>query len=247
VGAVADVPDVQGLALGRNTDGRLELVATVNPTGGSPGSDGEVWHRSEQTVGSWSRWARLDMPIKAHFGGPAMAANRDGRLEVAAASDGLVHAWQTAPNSDQWQHQSLDPPPDMQPLPGISPALAQNRDGRLEVFMLAGWGTPGESFPPTRAPLWHAWQQRQGGWSPWHSLDSPNQSGFAGRPVVAQNRDGRLEVFMGADGVVWHIWQQPQQGRWSPWEPLEHPDQDVRQPVVARDRDGRLECPIPEL
>ena len=226
------MPDLQGIAMGRNTDGRLELVATVNPEGMSPGSDGAVWRRWERPVGGWSRWARLDMPILTGFGGPAMAANRDGRLEVVATSDQLLHAWQTAPNGDEWQHQSLAPPPDMRPLQ-VSPALAQNRDGRLEVFMLAGQSL-------FKGPLWHAWQEPQGDWSPWHSLESPNQSGLGGQPVVARNRDGRLEVFVASDGVVWHIWQQPD-GRWSPWQPLEHPDQQVWRPVVARNRDGRLE------
>ena len=210
------MPNLQGIALGRNTVGRLELVATVNPTDMSPGSDtAAVWHRWERTVGGWSPWARLDMPILTGFGGPAMAANKDGRLEIAATSDELIHASQTAPNGDQWQHQSLDPPPNMRPMQ-VSPALAQNRDGRLEVFMLAG-----QSNPPTSGPLWHAWQQPQGGWSPWEPLESSKQWGLGGRPVVARNRDGRLEVFMAADGAVWHIWQQPQGGGWSPWHSLE--------------------------
>jgi hypothetical protein len=227
------MPNLQGIALGRNTDGRLELVATVNPEDLSPGADGAVWRRGERTVGGWSRWARLDMPIITGFGGPAMAANKDGRLEIAATSDELIHAWQTAPNGDQWQHQSLDPPPDMRPLQA-SPALAQNRDGRVDVFMLAG-----ESL--FSGPLWHASQQPQGGWSPWAPLESSKQWSVSERPVVARNRDGRLEVFMGADGAVWHIWQQPD-GHWSPWHSLEHPDQaSVWRPVVARNRDGRLE------
>jgi hypothetical protein len=171
------------------------------------------------------------MPIITGFGGPAMAANRDGRLEIAATSYELLHAWQTAPNGDQWQHQTLGPPPDMRPLQ-VSPALAQNREGRLEVFMLAG-----ES--DSSGLLWHASQQPQGGWSSWAPLGSSNQWDIQ-EPVVARNRDGRLEVFM-ADGAVWHIWQK-RDGRWSHWDSLEHPDHaSVGRPVVARNHDGRLE------
>jgi hypothetical protein len=226
------MPNLQGIALGRNTDGRLELVATVNPTDSSPGADGAVWHRWERTVGGWSPWARLDMPILTGFGGPAMAANGDGCLEIAATSDELIHALQTAPNGDQWQHQPLNPPPDMRPLQ-VSPALAQNRDGRLKVFMLAGQSL-------FSGPLWHASQQPQGGWSSWAPLESSKQWGLR-EPVVAQNRDGRLEVFtQGSDHAVWHIWQQPQ-GGWSPWHSLEGQQLlSSFELAVAAHADGRL-------
>lgn len=229
--------DLQGIALGQNQNGRLELVATI-ATGLSPGSPGAVWRLQQlaEDDSAWTpHWRSLEVPITTGFGGPAMAANSDGRLEIAAASDGeLLHAWQTAPNGDRWRHHSLGQPSGLRTLQE-SPALAQNRDGRLEVFMLVGEGIFSGS-------LWHAWQRTQGGWSPWAPLESPNHSGLGKPPVVAGNRDGRLEVFAEADGAVWHIWQRTQ-GGWSPWHSLESPNQvSVRRPVVARNRDGRLEA-----
>jgi len=92
------MPDLQGIALGRNLDGRLELVATTNDTDLSPGGPGSVWHRSQLREGGWSgAWRSLDIPIGWGWGGPAIARNKDGRLEVAVTSLGeLLHGWQTA-------------------------------------------------------------------------------------------------------------------------------------------------------
>jgi choline dehydrogenase-like flavoprotein len=55
-------------------------------------------------------------------------------------------------------------------------------------------------------------------WSAWNSFGAEIQ----GRPVVCQQQSGLLEVFaVGPDGLLGHIWQQPDpQGAvsWSPWD-----------------------------
>jgi choline dehydrogenase-like flavoprotein len=89
--------------------------------------------------------------------------------------------------------------------------VAQNADGRLEVFA----GRPD-------GRLGHVWQLDPGGrrgWSGWEDL-GPLTSGT---PTVVQNADGRLEVFAGRpDGRLGHVWQLDPGGRrgWSDWEDL---------------------------
>jgi hypothetical protein len=68
------MPVAEGIALGRNQNGRLELVITVEDTG-SADSDGAVWHLREDH--EWSpQWRSLDMPLEPVLaGGPAIARN----------------------------------------------------------------------------------------------------------------------------------------------------------------------------
>jgi ligand-binding sensor domain-containing protein/signal transduction histidine kinase len=62
---------------------------------------------------------------------------------------------------------------------------------------------------------------------------------LTGNPVVAQNSDGRLEVFrVDAEGELYHKWQKEAGGDWSPWVSLGGwLMQDIS---VARESDGRL-------
>ncbi|SCZ61353.1 hypothetical protein SAMN02982990_01700, partial [Photorhabdus luminescens] len=61
---------------------------------------------------------------------PAVSRNLDGRLEVfvRGADNALWHIWQTAPNSDWSNWQSLGN------TITSNPAVYANADGRLEVF-----------------------------------------------------------------------------------------------------------------
>jgi hypothetical protein len=180
-------------------------------------------------------------------GGLAIARNKNKRLEVAVTTaDALLHGWQTEPNGDEWQHDSLGQPD--QVMTRVSPALAENKDDRIEAFVLAS-----PNFPPPVAEG-YLWTIRQdptapGGWSPWLPLDSPATS-IRHRPTVALNRDGRLEVFVQGDsvesghpGTVWTTRQDPTAPEgWSAWAELESPQVALTgQPVVARNKDGRLE------
>src|SRR5436309_2547693 len=62
------------------------------------------------------------------------------------------------------------------------------------------------------------------------------------RPDVAQNTDGRLEVFaLGTDYAVYQNWQVAPNGSWSGWRSLGGGFKPARNPVVARNADGRLE------
>ena len=55
------------------------------------------------------------------------------------------------------------------------------------------------------------------GWTGWQAFPQK----WNGRPSVAANPDGRLELFAaGFDGVVYHSWQTTPNGIWSPWKAL---------------------------
>jgi hypothetical protein len=219
------MPFTQGIALGQNQDGRLELVTTVDTGSADLHGSGSVWHvREAREDPGWPpQWGSLDVPLESGFGGPAPAItrNKHRRLEIAVTTaDALLHIWQTKPNGDEWHHDLLALPRD-QAMTRVSPALAENKDGRIEAFVLAN---------DDRAPhkedglLWNIRQDPTApdGWS-WAELGTP-QVALKGQPVVARNKDGRLEVFMlGTDGAVWHIWQDlAAPGGWSPprWHSL---------------------------
>jgi acylphosphatase len=107
----------------------------------------------------------------------------------------------------------------------FEPTVANNADGRLEVFVRGSDNA-----------LHHKWQvARNNGWSGWSSLGGVIQ----GAPAVGRNKDGRLEVFVrGSDGALYHKWQVAPNSTWSGWSSL---GGWVVNPVVASNADGRLE------
>jgi FAD/FMN-containing dehydrogenase len=249
-GRAAGMPVAHGVALGQNQDGRLELVITVDDSDPSADRHGAVWHLREvrEDREPPPRWQLLNIPWDIGFGGGlAIARNKDGQLEVAVTTArALLHGWQTQPNGDEWHHDSLGRPPD-QVMAQVSPALAENKDGRIEAFVLAN---PVPDQAVLLGDAGYLWNIRQdptapGGWSPWLDLGSPPER-IRHRPAVALNRDGRLEVFVrgeGDPGTVWHIRQDPTgQDGWSPWLELGTPEVALwGQPVVARNKHGGLE------
>src|SRR5829696_5762761 len=113
-----------------------------------------------------------------------------------------------------------------------STRVAQNADGRLEVFAQHSDGM-----------LWHNWQTApNNGWSGWNSLGG--NFFLSGRPVVFMNHHAgvrRLEVFVRSTGnVLWHNWQTAPNNDWTPnWAPLGGIL--TSEPVVFQNLDGRLE------
>jgi hypothetical protein len=245
------MPFTQGIALGQNQDGLLELMATVRAD--SPDLPGGVWHvREARNDPGWPpQWESLGVALDSGFGGPAPAItrNKDERLEVVITSaDALLHSWQTEPNGNEWHHDSLDRPAG-QVMTRVSSGLAQNKDGHVEAFVLGH-----SDVEPPHVNEGQLWTIRQdptapGGWSPWLELGTPGVR-IRHRPAVAPDRDGRLEVFVQGDslesghlGTVYHIRQDPTgPDGWSNWAELGSPQVPLLgQPVVARNKDGRLE------
>jgi hypothetical protein len=80
-------------------------------------------------------------------------------------------------------------------------------------------------------------------WSSWKSLGRPAET-EVGRPVVQRNRDGRLEVFAGGRGRLFHIWQVAPNGGWlDRWlsEGTPSPHVGALAHVVGTNADGRQE------
>jgi hypothetical protein len=216
-------------AVAQNHDGRLELVVASFDTG--------VWHASQRRPGR--HWTELKPLAGTNEGirfsrAPALARNLGGRLELfVPASDGAVwHCWQSQAGSNAWSPwSSLGTPRDEAAVNDV--VVAPNQDGRLELFA------------DTDDEIWHRFQPRpdHGPWSPWSSLESSEEDfEFLGRPVVAQNQDGRLELFvLGRDGVVWHCWQAGSgSDSWTRWSSLDKPAGTTGQLAVGAYGDGRL-------
>jgi hypothetical protein len=239
-----------GFAVGPNADGRLELVAIAGDSGGPiryPSDSGNVWHASQQTPnGDWSGWQPLDAPGGGVSGNaPALARNASGCLEVVVvANDGTVaYRAQAAASGPDWTAwETLRP---LAGLAGVTPVLAQGKDGSLSVFVLQ----------QSDMTVWQASHQPRASWSDWTPLGKPpgaSQLDFYGMTAAA-NADGRLEVFAADTTVLWHRWQKQPGGTWSDWAAMPALNelagadqlagdghQSIGRPVVVRDANGPL-------
>ncbi|TVL92991.1 matrixin family metalloprotease [Streptomyces sp. SAJ15] len=182
------------IAVGRNTDGRMEIFAA--------GLDRAVWHNWQMAPNDgWSGWASLQGGITTDI---TIGRNADGRMEIFAGGldNAVWHRWQVAP-SGGWS-------PGWNSLGGgitSNIAVGRNADGRMEIFARGLDGA-----------VWHRRQAvPSGGWSGWESLGG----GITSEITVGQNADGRLEIFArGLDGAVWQKWQVSPGGGWSGWSSL---------------------------
>ena len=233
---------ISDFAVAANKDGLLEIVAVARPTAGDQQSSGAVWLNQQLTAPAggadeWvDRWRSLGSPGGANdLQGIATARNPDGSLAAAVLNDLTIwYAGQTVPDGDWSAWDAVDNSGIVNPGP---PALAQNTDGRLEMFTIALAGE--------RLAVWHISQKQPGHspWTQWHSLGFPATSGGGiGLPTVARNKDGRLEVFITFGDKVWHCWQTSANSEhWMPWASLDGlPGKDIGQPTVALDKQGRL-------
>ncbi len=189
-----------------NADGRLEVFVS--------GPDYRPWHTWQLAPGKndWSTWSSLGQPSGVNMGIPVVVSNVDGRLEVFdVGSDGaLWHTWQLVPNGawSEWAFLGSTP---LVPGGPTEPVVGTNKDGRLEIFVT-----------DASAVLWHSLQLTpKGSWSEWASLGKPSDlqpdpdTGVIPTPVIVENADGRLEVFLPGQTTCWHIWQLSPGGPWS--------------------------------
>jgi hypothetical protein len=210
-----------------NADGRLELFAL-----GPGGQIDHIWQHSPN--GLWSTWQSVaGLPVGVSFFAFEIARNADGRLEVfalAESSSHLYHSWQVGAGGAwvPWQ--------DTGQVLGVFD-VAANPDGRLEIIGVGGGGTTGQII--------HSWQLApNSGWSGWSLLNSPPAFDVY-QVQIAQNADGRLEVFVGrGDGLTMHAWQVALNSAWSNWGFLNLPPS-RHFFAVGVNADGRLELFLP--
>jgi hypothetical protein len=186
-----------------------------------------AWHCWQRREGGWSNWHSFDNPPVPNMVGnhPALVYNGDGRLELfTRAQDGAVwHRWQQQPSSGWSGWHSLEFPPG-HPFVGGEPAVARNKDWRLELFV------------EIDRVVWTRSQRAAGGWSEWESLGAPEGEGASG-VVVALTRVRRLNLFTHVGGL-WNRWER-RAGGWSDWTPLGGPD-GINLVAVGAHADGRL-------
>jgi hypothetical protein len=220
----------------RHAEGSLEAVVVDQNM--------NVWRRWQTDTDAWSeKWSPLDAPGSGEgfLHGLTLTQNSDGRLEVFVCTQAhrAWHRWQksegsTAPWREEWS--PFDLPNGEVDGPVV---LGRTVMGHLAAF------APAIQFG-AEEEIWHRWQLAipGGGWSRWTSLGRPPGGYEPGRPVVASNADGRLEVFMVAgDGAVWHRWQQraddPESWQ-QPWHNLGSQAGGFAEVDVTMDARGRL-------
>ncbi len=158
-------------------------------------------------------------------GGPSIARNADGRLELFACGQDntLWHAWETTPGGDwsAWVSGHV--------APTSNPSVAMDSTGKLQIF-----------FKGLDNALWHVWQTA-GSEGPWSAPLLLGAKTIVGDPLALTNRYGQIEVFCrGTDRGLWHIWQlTPGQDLWSEWQSLG--GLNTGDPVGALTSDGGLE------
>jgi hypothetical protein len=232
------MPILTSAALGKNEDGRLELVATSR----DDGAPDTLWHAWQRTPsGDWSGWSRLGKPGAGDlFAAPAIIQHAaDGRLAVLVigGNDAVWHREQTAANNG-WSDLSSLGKPGGQAAATRSPAVALRDDGRLTAVVTAG------------GAVWQTSQRDRlsTGWESWSSRGQPG-SGQAGDLALATNTDGRLLLFtseldhdFAARGLWFRHQTAPMSQNWSAWKPLGKPANQHQPgpPVVLPSRSGRL-------
>jgi hypothetical protein len=172
-----------------------------------------------------SSWETLGSPTPPDFSQtstPAVGRNADGRFELIAigTDGGLWRRYQTAAASDDWSESSwltMGTPPGDTFSQQSTPAIGPDLDGRLQLFAMGSSGT-----------LYHRRQTQTGGfadweWSDWEAFSATKFNPKA-VPVLSSNADGRLELFLIANGGLAHIWETAPSNGWSGWASLTTPE-----------------------
>lgn len=113
-------------------------------------------------------------------------------------------------------------------LKGKEVEVAENTDGRLELFVIG-----------LDNKVWQTWQTVPNGLLGW---SNPTDFGMKATEIEAsRNKDGRLETFaIDTDGQVQQKWQRNVNGNWSNWRNFGLDTKAVEMDVV-QNQDGRLE------
>lgn len=233
------MPSLTNVALSRNSDGHLEVLATSAVVGSEP----TLWHAQEGPDGKWSGWHPFGKPGHSRPTTVSVMPHvTDGRLEALTVTEGgpsVWHRWQTQQGTSNWSQWQL-----MATFDGgieAGPVAMGLTDGRLMALAV------------NRGRVMHAaqWQAADEAWPAWtplgkpdgtHVLDvaaAPRAREFAHLFVLARASTTHQPP-IGLAGDLWHRWQVTPD-TWSIWQPLGHPGHAAGPPVVAVNGDDRLE------
>lgn len=229
------------LAVARNSDGTL-IVFYVGV-----GRD-VLYTQQTSPSGGWTPWTRLSNTNGAITGRSlAVAQNQDGRLELFLVGTGniaspnggdLLRTSQITPGG-AWGNwvQVLGQNSVLSPTNGNVVAAARNANGTLIVFAIKP--DLGVYFSQQLSP--------GGAWSGWQRLTNAALSITGTSLAVAQNQDGRLELFLvGTGRDILHAWQTTPNGSWTEWSFLRGQNTTAwphagTSLAAARNSDGSLE------
>ena len=216
------------VAAEQNFGGRLEMVYV--------GTDQKLFHKwqIEKDISDTANWKKGDAFPGEKALQATMAQNSDGRLEIVyvGTDQKLFHKWQKIKDiSDTANWTAGTQFPNQKALQAT---MMQNSDGRLEVFYVGN-----------DHRLFHLWQIVPGISEPanW-TVGTPFAKDKANQVAVAENSDGRLEIFyVGNDTHLFHNWQiRPGISDPTNWiGETRFPGDSAKQVTVARNADGRLE------
>jgi hypothetical protein len=213
---ISGPPGYSARSVAPNLDGRLELAAIAN------GVVSHLWQ--EQPSGAFVAAATPFTGSVRAAAFPVLVQRLDGRLEALVVSQaGLVmRSQQLAPNVNWGAWSEISP----RHFRSSGLAVGVSPSGALVVAANDPDGT-----------LWYS-QEKGGQWSPWKQASSMR---FSAAPFLANNADGRLELFAVAiDGRLLHAWQQSEDSDFGAWVSLATgPFQGV--PTAIRNLDQRLE------
>ena len=182
----APVPLQPGAVEVNNGDGQFEVLGVA--------TNGQLYDNWQQTAGgSWSTWVAMGGNWQP---GIAAAEEAAGDLDVFAvsATGELEYATEAGPGAS-WS--AWTPLVAGESSVAGAPAVGQDADGRLEVFVVGFNNGPLEDFYEMAGGA--GWQETSLG-GDWPSGDTP---------AVARDLDGRLEVFLtGSSGQLDNAWQQ---------------------------------------
>jgi hypothetical protein len=224
------------VAVAQNKDRHLEIFYV--------GTNNDLYHNWQKVPNISDNTNWMGQQRSAHNGANysakqvTVAPNQDGHLEIfyVGTNNDLYHNWQMQPNiSDNlnWAGQQRLAHNGVN-YSAKQVAAALNSDGRLEIFYVG-----------TNNDLFHNWQIER------NISDVTNWAGeerfamdSAKQVAVAQNSDGRLEIFyVGTDNRLFHNWQiKPGVSDPANWfGETRFPGDSADQVAVARNADGRLE------
>lgn len=193
-------------------------------------ADGSVWHVSSPQPGPsafWPAWTSLGPssgPAALAVSATTLADNRAEVFAVREVPAGTVsppfgvygtlwHRWQQTADGMQWSRWESLGMPNGKPV--SAPTLAENHDGRLELFAQASDGL-----------VYHRALQTASdprSWSPWAPLHPAGPQGGAQDFGVARDADGKLVMIgTGQESYLLRHTAQTTAGAstWTPWSSL---------------------------